>query len=348
MRGLFGWRTLTPPDTCRRARLPLDRWADFGAAVFLGLGLAQGLLGLDKGWFQLVPLALGLLLFGLPHGSIDHLVALGLAGSGMKIGPLFVVLALYFAVVVAVLSLWAVFPVGAALGFLLMTIYHWGKSDVAFERFCRPTTPSFRQPMADWIHLILRGLIPIGVPFVAYPEHVTAFLNACLSFYSPDAEVSTAFLSPLVLVVFAVFLFADCMLHLWHFYQPSARRILLENLALTLFFLSVPPLVAIGWYFAGWHGLRHVLRLCAYEANTETKRGSLRVRLSVFAWQALPFTVVAICLLFILFWWMADREASPLNRAALYLILVSALTLPHLVVVEWMDRREEKTSRAEV
>jgi Brp/Blh family beta-carotene 15,15'-monooxygenase len=347
MKLLFGWHPLAPPDACRRGRLPLDQWADRGAVVFLGLGIAQVLLGLDGGWFQFVPLVLGMFLFGLPHGAIDHLVALGLAGRSMKIAPLSVVLALYLAIVVAVLALWAVLPLGAALGFLLMTIYHWGKSDVAFERFCQPATPGFRQPMADWIHLILRGLIPIGVPFVAFPEQVTAFLNACLSFYAPDSGFAAALWSPLVLLVFAVFFLADFALHLRNFHQPAARRILLENLALTLFFFCVPPLVAIGWYFAGWHGLRHVLRLCAYSANRQPSKGSLGARLSVVAWQALPFTLAAIFMLFLLLWWMAERGTSPLERTALYLILISALTLPHLIVVEWMDRREGKTSLAD-
>jgi Brp/Blh family beta-carotene 15,15'-monooxygenase len=342
MKSLFGWRPLTPPDPRRKSRLPLERWADYGASVFLGLGMLQALVGMDKGWLQFAPLALGVLLFGLPHGAIDHLVALGLAGRSMRIAPLSVVLALYLLAVCAVLALWAVLPVAAAFCFLIMTIYHWGKSDVAFERFCRRTTPAFRKPMGDWIHLVLRGLIPIGVPFIAFPEQATAFLTACIHFSAPDSKLDGAFWSQIILLVFALFFLADFWVHIRHFHDPVARRILLENFALTLFFVLVPPLLAIGWYFAGWHGLRHVLRLCSYDSKSATEKVSLGARLSEVARQALPFTLAAVLMLLLLLWWMADRATSPLERAALYLILISALTLPHLMIVEWMDRREGK------
>ncbi len=347
MKRLFGWCPLKPPDMCLKARLPLGRWADRGAVVFLGCGIGQVLFGLDEGWSQFFPLALGMLLFGLPHGAIDHLVALGLAGRPLKVGPLCVVLALYLVLVVGVLALWAVLPIAAASCFLLVTIYHWGKSDVAFERFCWPTTPGFRRPLGEGIHIVVRGLIPIGVPFVAFPGQVGEFLNACLSLKAPDSDFPVGLWSPFMLVLLALFFLADLGLNLWHFRHAAARRILLENTALALFFTCVPPLVAIGWYFAGWHGLRHILRLSAYLAQSQAGEGSLRVGLSRFVWQAFPLTLAAILMLCLLFWWMADRGTSPLERAALYMILISALTLPHLILVEWMDYCEGKNSRAD-
>jgi hypothetical protein len=41
-----------------------------------------------------------------------------------------------------------------------------------------------------------------------------------------------------------------------------------------------------------------------------------------------------------LFLALPDRVANHFEVAALYLVLVSALTLPHLIIVEWIDRRE--------
>jgi hypothetical protein len=42
---------------------------------------------------------------------------------------------------------------------------------------------------------------------------------------------------------------------------------------------------------------------------------------------------------------MADRVASAFETTALYLVLISALTLPHLIIVEWMDHQEASLSK---
>ena len=127
MKGFFAWQPLKPVAGADPASPALSRWADWGAVVFLLLGGLQAVFGLDDGVLRFLPLLVGLFLFGLPHGAIDHLVALGLARRGMRLRPFVVVVTLYLVVVVAVLLLWWVAPLFTALGFLVMTIFHWGK-----------------------------------------------------------------------------------------------------------------------------------------------------------------------------------------------------------------------------
>ena len=343
MKTFFAWCPLAPPTAGSRPSPALATWADRGAYLFLGLGLLQVVAGLDEGWGRLVPLAIGLLLFGLPHGAIDHLVALGLAGRSLQLLPLSAVLSLYLSVVMAVLALWVLLPGLAALGFLIMTIYHWGKGDLAFERCDVDNESGFRGSLANGIHLILRGLIPIGLPFLIFPDQASEFINACVRFFAPDRVIDWSLWRSLLLIAFVGFFCGDLWVHLRHFRQPLARRVLMENFALALFFSLVPPVIAIGWYFAGWHGFRHLLRLARYQAVDRPAALDLPTGLARLGWQAFPFTVVSVIMLLILYIGMADRVTDSFQATALYLVLISALTLPHLIIVEWMDRREKSS-----
>lgn len=341
MKTFFAWCPLDPPGQDAAVSRSLSRWATLGAMIFLGLGLVQVALGLDEGWTRFIPLAIGLLIFGLPHGAIDHLVALGLAGKALRPLPLATVVALYLAVVVAVIALWVWFPMVAAIGFLIMTIYHWGKGDLAFERCSFPEAPGFRGKVARGIHLILRGLTPIGLPFIIFPAQASEFINACLRFFTPDQLVDWSFWRNFLTFVFGFFFLGDLVVHWRHLRKPLARRILVENFALTLFFCLVPPLIAIGWYFAGWHGFRHLLRLSRYRAVGYPTAPNLGAQMARIGWQAFPFTVVSVMMLVEMLIWMAPGKSTIFGGTALYLVLISALTLPHLMIVEWMDRREK-------
>ncbi|MEX1048333.1 MAG: Brp/Blh family beta-carotene 15,15'-dioxygenase [Akkermansiaceae bacterium] len=341
MKRFFAWAPLAPPRENLKVPLRSGSWADWAAFLFLGLGLLQVFFGLDEGPFRLLPLALGMILSGLPHGAVDHLVALGLAGRPLRLVPLLIVVLLYLLLVILVLGLWVVFPFAAALGFLIMTIYHWGKADLAFERFGRVATPQFRGRIGDGIHLVARGLIPIGLPFLAFPEQAIEFVSACVQIFSTDSfEIPMQVWRKWIFIPFAIFLFGDFWIHLRHSRLLFARRILIENGGLLAFFWCVPPLIAIGWYFAGWHGFRHILRLCHYESDDLPVDPVLEKRVRRFVWQAFPFTLAAVLMLAGLLGGLADQIPSSFEGVALYLVLVSALTFPHLLVVEWMDRRE--------
>jgi Brp/Blh family beta-carotene 15,15'-monooxygenase len=158
--------------------------------------------------------------------------------------------------------------------------------------------------------------------------------------FAPDYQIEWHFWRIFVYTGFILLFSSDLWVHLRHFREPLARRILVENFALTLFFSFVPPLIAIGWYFAGWHGFRHLLRLSCYESFDRPAVADLRARMARLGWQALPFSLVSVVMLAGMFIWMADRVSSSFEGSALYLVLISALTLPHLIIVEWMDRRE--------
>lgn len=337
---LFEWTPLSPPQPpVAQDPQGLELWADAGAVALIAIGATQTLFGLTDGVIGLLPLALGLIAFGLPHGAVDHLVALGLAARPLRPLPLTIVLLLYLAAGALMFALWWLLPLAAAISFLAITIYHWGKSDLSFEANRWPG-PAKKRPL--WLslsHLSYRGLAPIGIPFLAFPQTSERFVAHCVELFAPASSSSIVpWQTSFAAFVLLAFLF-DTLGHLKQskLHPGLTRRIVMENIALALFFALVPPLISIGWYFIGWHGYRHTLRLCRYQPQ-ELKGYTWRLRR--FFKQSLPFTLLAIALLLALFIFFSNRLNSIHQLAPSYMILISCLTLPHLLLVEWMDSRE--------
>jgi Brp/Blh family beta-carotene 15,15'-monooxygenase len=336
MTDFFAWRPLDAPSDTDAPGPSLARVANAGFAVLLIGALGQVMLGYESVFGAIVPLIIGALLFGLPHGAIDHLVILGLAKQKLRFRGVIFVCVLYLFLVGLFGLLWIVSPSTAAIVFLGMTIYHWGKADTAFTLTCRPSDSWLRAPWQRILHSIVRGLIPIGVPLLAFPAEVNFFLAKCTAIFGADPPTIES-VSNLVAVTLIGFTLAEVTNLLRH-YSNQSLFCLIEMLILFGFFILVPPLIAISWYFCFWHGLRHILRLSRYGKPT-TIRSPIGTCMRQFFYRAIPFTLAALYLLFGL---VAFRTySSDLNDwIALYFILISALTFPHVLLVEWMDWRE--------
>ena len=118
--------------------------------------------------------------------------------------------------------------------------------------------------------------------------------------------------------------------------------VVLETLLLFAFFAIVPPVLAVGLYFTLWHAPRHVARLVLLDPAGARYLGAGRPAraLARFAGEAAPLTVLALALLFGLLLAVPRPSGDPGSLLALYLVLVSALTLPHASLVAYMDARQ--------
>lgn len=114
---------------------------------------------------------------------------------------------------------------------------------------------------------------------------------------------------------------------------------ILELLLLTAFFMLVPAYLAIGVYFAFWHSIRHLARLHTINSGNAKRVAAGRLLRSVgqLTLDLLPLTLAALTLLGGLYLFSAARVVTLEGFVALYLVLVSSLTLPHAVVVAMLD-----------
>jgi len=296
---------------------------------------------------QLVPLAVSVVLLGLPHGAVDHLVLprardeptspRWLVGFGVG----YLALAALYGVV------WYLEPVLAFAGFILLTTFHWGQGDVyALVALLGVDHLETRPQRA--LALCVRGGIPMFVPLVAFPEQYAFVATAVVGLFDPAAATALepAFSSPVrswVTVAGAALVAVSLG---WGLLRAGPSRSWAldagETVGLVAFFAVVPPILAIGLYFAFWHSVRHVLRTVLVDgpAADALEAGSLRTPLWRFTRDAAPLTIGGLLVLVGIALAVPRTPATLSDLLGVYLVCLAVLTLPHTVVVSLLDREQ--------
>jgi Brp/Blh family beta-carotene 15,15'-monooxygenase len=301
------------------------------------------------------PFVVSVLLFGLPHGAVDHLVPGRMLGQGgYAPRPLLAVLGVYTLLGGLYLLAWYVVPVASAVFFILMTWFHWGQGDVyallAFER-----ADHLRSRAERALALVVRGGLPMLVPLVGFPDEYRAVAEAWVRLFAPEsvsalAPFFTSEARTAVAVGFVGVTLLSLGLGLWRVRTSPDGDILRGWLRdagevglLWVFFLLVPPILAIGLYFTLWHALRHIARLVVVDdaGASALAAGDYLGALWRFARDATPATVGALLFFAGLYLAVPTAPGDRAGLLGLYLVGIAVLTLPHVAVVTWMDRRQD-------
>lgn len=293
-------------------------------SVRAALGVVLVELAVPGGWGELawVPLVVGLLL-GLPHGAVDHLLPARHLGWQL---PGLAAFAVGYAALAA--AGWLAFraaPGAALLVFVLVSVWHFGTGETAFAdlRAGRPV-------QRHGVSAVVLGAVVLCVPLARGSAEVTAVVGAL-------APGSTGMLPGwLPGTVLAAVLPAAAVL-LASLLSNRRGQEAWELAVLAGLVLLTPPLVAFGTWFGCWHSVRHVARLLAEDpANAaDLDAGRLAGPLSRFAAQAALPTVAVLVVLGLL--WSAAGGWRGFVVADLPVL--AALTLPHVLVVAWLDVR---------
>jgi beta-carotene 15,15'-dioxygenase len=304
-----------------------------------------------------LPLLLSVVLFGLPHGALDHQVPRLLGWRWAQSLPnLALYLLLYAALVAVLLMTWRVAPLLAFWGFLAASLLHWGQGDLHFSEAVlgRARSGWWSAPLA----VLARGSLPILLPLLAFPEWFTSLARGAARAFG-SSLLSAELLPGRWTVVLTGLLLAVLLGYVTDTLRVSPQPLLElgESGLLALLFLTVPPPLAIGLYFTLWHAWRHLGRLLALftpatalfppaatlfppaaglrpASLTALKRPVLSGR---FLLELLPITLLALLLLGGVFLWAAPRVHDTQTFVALYLALIAALTGPHALLVALMD-----------
>jgi beta-carotene 15,15'-dioxygenase len=297
--------------------------------------------------YGLYSLMVGIIFLGLPHGALDHLVPLrmGFAWGGKPLGLGLYLLA-YMAIAALYFGLWLWQPLVAFVGFLLATIFHWGQGDIRFlEIFLN------RQRKNKWggaVSMLLRGSLPMVLPVLGFPETAASlYINAVRGLGLTPLPLDLS--SPVIVVSLTTYMLILFTLYLMNAVNVSAntwtlRMDIAELALLTLLFCTVPAYMSVGIYFIAWHSLRHLARLIILKEKDvkQLKKGLWQKPIKGLILDLLPITLAAIGLLVGLYFWKAQHVGTLETFVALYLVLISSLTKPHLVVVALMDYAPKK------
>ncbi len=320
-------------------------WLALGVTAILA-GLAGAIGGLPRS-YQYAPLLVSVGLLGLPHGAVDHLVIARWRDERPDRRWFGIVAGIYLVVGGLYAVVWFLAPVMAFVAFILMTWYHWGEGELyPLRDFVGVDYLDRRDTQA--LTILVRGGAPMLVPLIAFPEEYAFVAETLVGLFDAGAAAALepAFSLEARLAVGVVYA-ASALGALGLGYRRTDaieawRTDAAEIAVLTGFFLVVPPILAIGIYFCFWHSLRHVARtvLLHDRSATAVGRGEVLGPARRFARDAAPLTVASIALLGGLYAAVPTSPTAVPDIVGLYLVLIAVLTLPHVVVVTWLDREQ--------
>ncbi|MDM7255749.1 MAG: Brp/Blh family beta-carotene 15,15'-dioxygenase [Paracoccus sp. (in: a-proteobacteria)] len=297
-----------------RSAWPAAHPGGLGLAAFwtaIPLLLAAHLLGADLEGQASTLAATAIFLFGgLPHGAYD-INLLGRVSQGRRT-RLAIVTAVYIGMVVAMILAWRLWPGAALIFFLIAAAFHFGEDwDLIDDALLR----------------MICGASVAAAPALAHPEHVAAIFSNMTAGRGGTAVAMGLFLiAPVVIVITGV-----CSLIVW---QRGARITALTMVGALSALLLFPPVIGFALYFVCLHSPRHL--------------ATAQLRLSSLTWQWRIGTAVALPIAAIGIWVAATGitgGAITPDLTAQAFQLLAALTIPHLIISSYLERRTSEPSR---
>ncbi|TDN36586.1 Brp/Blh family beta-carotene 15,15'-dioxygenase [Hymenobacter sp. UV11] len=274
----------------------------------------------------------GLVVLGLAHGACDQLVlpATGQVRSGQRAYLGRFVLG-YLSLAAAAGLGWWHWPGVAVSLFFLVTVWHWGSADA-------PAQPG---QLVLWLaHSLLRGALLFAIPARWWPAEIQHSVNGLLTL-AGAAPLGAAWFTGLAQGLWPVVGVGHLVLWACYARRRQFKRAYTdasEVLLLTVLFLTVPPLLALGVYFVFWHSLQHMLRLnrvFGYPALGGPRRAWVAVgkEVAFFMRRALPLLLVSLVVPMGLYLLVPAKLAALDTLLGIAVITAAILTLPHALLV---------------
>jgi Brp/Blh family beta-carotene 15,15'-monooxygenase len=252
-----------------------------------------------------------IILLGVPHGGLDGAVARRIGWPSGFVPWLSFHLA-YIAMAIWVAFLWWLFPLPSLGVFLVISALHFGASDIT-------------DVGTDWLPWVAHGgFVCLVIPSLqpSSVEPIFAILVGGSNASLMMTGITYLFL-PWVLCFIGYVAYA--------YMKPQYRKSLISLLILVGLANVLPPLISFSLYFCLWHSRGHTLRLWRSLAQQDRSQ-SLR--------EAAIYTVVAWISLAIIFYYLKGSAVTLLVQ--LTFIGLAALTLPHMLLVDYADRKNHK------
>lgn len=301
------------------------RFSSFAVAVVVVLSiLLNSVISSSSITWQVV-VALIALAVGIPHGALDHLVTLPRA-SFSRMASFIVAY-----VAIAVLAVWAIlrWSVIGFVGVVVMSALHFGIGDAAFitEQNRAIGRNNFTR-LSQILYALSAGTLPVIIPLTnqASTSALAAVNDELVLWHGGlDSELMVGVL----LLVTATFITLA---------KSRRWRDVIDLVILTSLAFIAPPLVAFAAYFGLWHAMRHTARLTLNLKSSQVSIASDQPGRAFL--QAVIPGIPALVGTFIVSLLIGMQTPGKLSDEYLWLslVLVWALTVPHMMVTAKLDK----------
>jgi lycopene beta-cyclase len=246
-------------------------------------------------------IAIGLLLIGIPHGALDHLLK-----KDSK--PLIYFIAKYLLIMALNFTLWTISPLLALTLFLIYSSYHFGESELGC---LDETTHTMKSALKG---TLIGALILFIIVFGHWQESIIILKNIDGLWPKIAIEIQV---NPIPYYTSLSFAFIGLFLCL------SKNKEHFINLALILFIgLFLPLALAFSLYFICQH---------SFNAWQDLKKGLALSSLQLYK-KALPYLLGAIAVFICILSFNSISEFLLQNIWSNFFIFLSCISLPHVVL----------------
>ena len=263
--------------------------------------LLQGLSPALASQFGYAGLIAGLLVVGIPHGAVDHLL---LASKKFN---LFKFVAQYLLIIAAYFMVWQWFPVFSLLLFIAYSAFHFGESEMVEMRV---SLHSFAQK----VYAFIFGLSILLFIIFSHLNESILVLNNMQGVSDFVASLNLLQYKNLVIAVSSLLL-----LPLWWI----SKKTCLFLMSILLLGTQMPLMLAFGLYFVGSHSVNAWGHIA----------GKLQIAPKKLYIESLPFNVGAL-LIFSIFFYLQHTNAQLIQSyAAVFFVFLACVSLPHIILM---------------
>jgi Brp/Blh family beta-carotene 15,15'-monooxygenase len=275
---------------------------------------------------QLIFFGLGVILFGIPHGSLDHFIYHKERNEAMNMRSISKFLLFYLGFAVLYASLWLISVELSILLFIVISAYHFGEMDL--KALAIKTSLSSRILFSFYGLLFLVNYLLFQFPNVesillGFPDFEQSQIERLRLLYGYQEEVMIASLL-IFIPILSIFLFQSKLLGL------VQLETVLQLVVLMLIVFNLPILLGFGFYFNIWHAGLSMIEIKKF-LGWQDKSYWFIYRKS---WLTNGLSFLMIGLLFVVFKGNLER------LLAIFFMSIAILTAPHMKVISVLFSKE--------
>jgi Brp/Blh family beta-carotene 15,15'-monooxygenase len=299
-----------------------DNWVLFIWALLALIHISFNSL---NGNIQIALFTVSILLVGIPHGALDHLIEEKNNAKRNKAFSMVRFLGQYLMRMAVFALLWYWVPVVALVLFLILSAYHFGETDLAG---LHAKGIIFKALQVSY------GLMMLSYMLLTHIHEVVPIINELpqlkdkkLLFYANEFRViSLALISVSTIGLgFIVYLKDD--------YKNKFEYLgfIVQLMCILWIMVSLPLILAFTFYFGCWHSL-HSLNNIRHHLSERPGHpldwyGLMR--------KSLPFSIAALAMIVLVVIWAGNMYDTPILMMGFF-IGIAILTAPHLEIMSKM------------
>ena len=272
--------------------------------------------------FQFLFFIAGISFIGIPHGALDHLVSKQTAERKQKTFSFLLFLVKYSLLIGVYSFAWFFFPQLSLITFILISSWHFGETDLINDKQFVGVAIQLMYGLSIVLWLVLGHHTEANLILASFININSITLKVWL-FLTLHEILYLSLSATIILITLITMLFKSAY----------KKRQVIQLFIILLCSYIIPLLPAFVIYFVGWHSVITFQNLHRYLEGKKLNRNSI-FKLWI---KALPFTILAIILLF-LTKMLINRYLPSYNLVPLVFIFISLITLPHIEVMHGLNK----------